>query len=485
MAEPAVTSTGEAIAVPPDTGLGQRIVTAARWSFLATFVMKFSGIAVGIVLARLLGPREFGVVAVAMVTQAAMLSLNELGVSVALVRWRGDDRPVAPTVMTLSTVGSLVCFLALVGTAPVIASAFGAPAATWPIRVMALGVLIDGFVATPAAVLQRHFSQGRRAAADMTNFGLGSAVSVLLAVAGAGAISLAVGRVAGSAASAVLLFRLAPYRPSFGWSRPLARELLHVGIPLAASSLVVFGILNLDYVVVGRVIGPVGLGLYLLAFNLSSWPVTLLSGPVRSVSLPAFAHVQDDAARLSRAVLEGFAGLMAVTLPVAATLGALAVPLVNVVYGEDWSRAATVLAWLAALGACRVAAELLYDALVAVGESRKVLIIQLVWLGSLAVALPLGAAWRGIVGVGVAHSAVAVLLVLPLYLRFIARRVRLTVPAVLARLAGPLAVSAVIVAVALVGQQLLPDLATLALAGAVGGLATLHAGWRFKVRMQP
>jgi O-antigen/teichoic acid export membrane protein len=484
MGRPSVTETGEAVEATPEAGLNRRIFTAARWSFLATLVMKFSGIAVSIVLARLLGPNEFGVVAVALVTQAAMLSLNELGVSVALVRWQGDDRRVAPTVMTLSVAGSLVCFLSLVLAAPHIAAAFDAPGAVWPIRVMALGVLIDGCVATPAAILQRHFSQGRRAAADMTNFGLGSAVSILLAVGGAGAMALAVGRVAGSASSAVLLYRLAPYRPRFGWSRPLARELLGVGIPLAAASLVVFGILNLDYVVVGRTIGPVGLGLYLLAFNLSSWPVSLLSGPVRSVALPAFARMAAHPAQLSKGVLEGFGGLMAVTLPVAATLGALAAPLVHFVYGDEWARAAAVLAWLAALGACRVAAEFLYDVLVAVGESRKVLLIQLVWLGSLAVALPLGAHWKGIVGVGVAHSAVALLVVLPMYLSFVTRRVHITLPAVLARLAVPVLVSAGIVAVALVCQRSLPDLATLLVAGGVGGLATLHAGWRLKSRLQ-
>ena len=138
-----------------------RVVSGLKWSFVTTAVVRLASVGVSVALARLLGAREFGVYAVALVALTAVLSLNELGVSVALVRYEGDERPIVPSVVTLSLVGSLACFAAVWAAAPYLSQAFGAPAATWPVRVMGAGVIIDGLVAAPAALLQRHFLQGR------------------------------------------------------------------------------------------------------------------------------------------------------------------------------------------------------------------------------------------------------------------------------------------------------------------------------------
>lgn len=478
--ETAEAGTGENLSA---NGLGQRVFAAARWSLGASVVMKIFGLAVSIVIARLLGPEEFGVVAVATVAQAALLSLNELGVSVALVRWQGNDRDVAPTVATLSTLGGLVCFAALVAAAPYVADTMGAPAATWPIRIMAVSLLLDGLVATPAALLQRHFMQARRAAADMSNFGASSVVAIVLALFGFGALALAIGRIAGSLASSAMLIRIAPQPLRFGWSPQHVRPLLQVGLPLAGASLIVFGILNIDYIVVGRSLGPVELGFYVLAFNLSTWPVTLLSQPVRSVALPAFARLTRAPERLAAVVVRGFAGLMSVTMPVAATLGALAWPLVHVVYGAEWQPAAPVLVWLAALGAARVALEFLYDLLVAVGASRQVFLLQVAWLASLAVALPLAAGRSGIVGVATAHAAVAFLLVIPLHLILISRRLRLRGLELMRRLTMPVLTTVAVIVVAVTCQRFLSPWPTLVLTGLVGGAVTLRAALQIRTAL--
>jgi PST family polysaccharide transporter len=462
-------------AAEPTGPLVSRVVTALRWSFVATVVVRLLSLGVSVALARLLGAEEFGVYAVALVALTAVLSLNELGVSVALVRYEGDERDVAPTVATLSLVGSLLCYAVIWFGAPHLAAAFGAPEATLPVRVMGLGVIVDGLVAVPAALLQRHFMQGRRAIADITNFGVGSALSVALAVGGSGAMSLAWGRIAGSTASAVLLLAFSPLPLRFGWARAHLGHLLRVGLPLAGASLLVFAILNLDYYVVGHTSGAVALGFYVLAFNLSTWPVTVLSQPIRKVTVPAFARLLADPPRLGRAVVDSFGGLMSVTVPVAACLGATAYPLVRVVYGGEWSAAAPVLVWLATLGAARVVLEFQYDVLVALGDTRRLLVLQFAWLVALAVALPVGEWLGGIVGVAVAHCAVSTLLVIPLHLRLISDRVDVRA-AQLARVSLlPLATGALVVAVAVGAQAVAPDLVALAATAVAGGAVTLRA----------
>jgi len=170
------------------------------------------------------------------------------------------------------------------------------------------------------------------------------------------------------------------------------------------------------------VLGPVALGFYLLAFNLSAWPVNLFSTPVRRVSLPAFSRLQDDPARAGEAFVRASALLLAATLPACLLLSAFAAPLVGFVYGEKWLPAAQALPFLAALALVRVFSELAYDFLVALGASRPNLVIQALWFALLVPVLSVGAAVGGIRGVAIGHAAVAVLVVVPAYAYALRRR---------------------------------------------------------------
>src|SRR5580658_8248696 len=291
-------------------GLASR---ALGWSFISNATARLGTLPIGIVLARLLGPHAFGTYAVALVALVALLSFNDLSVSLAVVRWEDDPAQIAPTVATLSVVASLIIYAACYVSAPAFSWAMGAPAATSVIRVLSLNVIVDGLAATPAALLQRQFRQDRKMIADQVNNWLGAAVSIALALAGFGAMSLALGRIAGGAASVVLFLSFAPVR--FGFDRTKARALLRFGLPLAGSSIVVFAVSNADQLVVGHVLGATALGFYALAVNLAAWPVTMFSLPTRSVAPAVFSRLQHD----KKAMRSGFvsvAGLLgAVTIP--------------------------------------------------------------------------------------------------------------------------------------------------------------------------
>lgn len=194
---------------------------------------RLGTIGIGIALARLLGPAEFGTYAVAFVALIAVLSFNELGVSLAIVRWPGDPKAIAATVTTISTGCSVILFAATYFAAPYFASAMGNPAATDVVRVMAACIVLNGLVATPAALLQRYFRQGQRMAVDQVNVWLGAGVSLALVIAGMGAMSLAVGRVAASVVSGILFVAFSPLPFRFGFSAKSAKELLLFGLPLA------------------------------------------------------------------------------------------------------------------------------------------------------------------------------------------------------------------------------------------------------------
>ena len=202
-----------------------------------------------------------------------------------------------------------------------------------------------------------------------------------------------------------------------GFDRARARALLRFGLPLAGSSIVVFAATNVDRLIVGALLGPVPLGLYVLAFNLSSWPATIFSLPVRAVAPALLARLQADRRAMRAAFLSATRLLAAVTLPACVLLATTAAPLVRFVYGEVWAPAAGVLVWLALLGALRILFELVYDYFVVLANTRVVFTIQLVWLLALIPAIWFGTSAAGVAGAGLAQFAVGLLVVLPIYLR--------------------------------------------------------------------
>lgn len=458
-----------------DAGLGGRVRRGLMFSLLNNLLGRAGTVVSGIVLARLLVPEDFGVFAVALVALNAVLSMNELGVSLALVRWQTDPRRIAPTVTTISLVGSTLLYAGCLAAAGPFATALHAPQAAGVVRLLCLSVLIDGLTATPGQLLTREFQQGRRLVADLTTFGLSTGVTILLASTGYGAWSLAWGRLVGNAAGAVLLFWFARIWPRPGFDRRQARELFRFGLPLAGASLLVFAMLNVDYVIVGRTLGAVALGFYLQAFNLSSWPVNMFSTAVRRVSLAAFSRLQDRPPELAVALSRSAALLAAATLPVCTLLGLLALPTVTVLYGQRWAATAAALQYLAVLGLVRVVIELCYDFLVAAGRTRPTLLLQGLWTALLVPALAVGARLDGIRGVALAHALLGLVVMLPLYVGAVAR-VGVPIGLLLRPLGRPLVATALLACAVLSVRMVTgPGLLQLAAAGTAGLAAYIPA----------
>jgi PST family polysaccharide transporter len=459
------------LGVGEDGSLFARAGRALGWSIASTAASKLSTLAIGIVLARLLGPHAFGTFAVATVALLAVLSFNELGVSLAIVRWPGDPEEIAPTVTTISALSSAaICLGCYVG-APAFSAAMGDPTATPVVRLLGCSVVISGLVATPVAILQRNFRQDRKMIVDQVASWTSALTSVGCALSGMGAMSLAVGQLTGSAVGAALFISFAPRSLRFGFNPAKARALLRFGLPLAGSSIIMFAVNNVDKLVVGAVLGPVPLGFYVLAVNLSNWPANVFSLPVRSVAPALLARLQGDPPTM-RATFLSTAGLLgAVTLPACAVLAASAGPLIGLVYGPVWRPAAAVLAWLGLLAALRTLFELVYDYFVVLANTRVVFTVQVVWLVALIPTLYAGARLGGPAGAGAAQLAVAATVVIPIYL-YELRRTGIAPADFARRLAMPVLASGCVGACALLANELVAiDLVAVAIAG----LAALSA----------
>lgn len=415
---------------------------AFAWGLLNTVISRLGTLGIGIVLARMLGPESFGTFAVAMVALTAVLSFNELGVSLAIVRWPGDPARIVPTVNTISVVGSTLFCTAAIVAAPAFTTAMGDPGATDVVRILILSVFVNGVVASPAALLQRDFKEKARLGIDQANVWIGAVLSVVLALAGMGAMALAAGRLAGSLVSGIMFLIASPLPYRFGLDRSLLGPLLRFGLPLAGTSVIFFAVGYADQLTAGAILGSTVLAFYVLAFNLSSWPVSILAQPLRRVAPAAFSALQGDRPRMNAAMEAIVVVLASATLPIILFMAGVAVPLVEFVYGDAWVAAATAISWLVLAAGCRVFCDLAYDYLVVLGKSGTVFTVQSGSLLVLVPALVAGASWGGLGGLAAAQAAVTGCVVLPLYLwrlkahglalRGILRKIRLPLAAGLA-----------------------------------------------------
>ena len=404
--------------------LGGQVRRGLVWSTANNVVVRLASLALGVVLARLLSPGEFGVYAIALSVQAVLVAVADLGLSAELIRHDDAERR-APTVATLATSVGLVLTVLMIVTSHGLATALGSEQAGPTIAVLALTLVLAGFGVVPFATLQRRFDQRSLFLVGAVDLLVSSAVTIGLLLAGAGVVSLAVGRVVAQCVTVALQFVLAGQRPRFGLDRTLVRGVLAFGLPVAGANLLSWAVLGIDKVVLGRAVGVTALGFYVLAFNISAWPMTLVGQVVRSVSLPLFARLQRAGGRSGvgpvhrgdpRLLARVMAPVWVLAVLCGAGIAAVAAPLVLLLYGGRWAAAAPLVVPLAAFGALRVLADLFAAYLYALGRSRAVLGVQCLWFGSLVAGLLVGTRVAGVEGAAWAQLVVAGGVVVTAYL---------------------------------------------------------------------
>ena len=427
--------------------LSESVRRGALWVAASNVLLRLANVLLTAIIAHILSPHDFGVFAVALTAYAIVSSIGELGVSSCLIRADLDIDSLAPTVATVSVVSTAALAGAMAAFAAPIATALGSATATGPIRVMSLAVLLLGVFAVPNSQMVRDFKQDKIFLANAIGFVPSTVLLVVLAESGSGAMAFAWSMVVRQFAVGCVLIAVAPrhYRP--GLARSALSVIFRFGIPLAGANFVSYILLNVDYAFVGHLLGATALGVYMLAFTVASWPYGVLGGVINSVSMPAFSRVKHDPALLKNAMATALRGVSLIVLPMCGMTIALARPLVLTLYGAKWAASANVLAILSLYGAVFMACLLFANMLTGLGRTKFLLVLQLIWIGTLVPAMALGVRQDGIVGAAYAHVAVIVPIVLPSYLLALKRVTgirftalgKATLPAILASSAAALA----------------------------------------------
>jgi O-antigen/teichoic acid export membrane protein len=394
--------------------IGKAAGKGLRWSLIGAFATRFGGLGLGMILARLLTPADFGLYAIALGAMYFVMHVNDVGLIAATVQWRGRIEEMAPTATTLALTFSVVIYGLFFVFAPSFAALAGNVEAAPIVRVLTMVMLVDGITAVRAGSLLRTFQQNRITTANMIGLCANAAVAITLAASGAGAMSFAAGQVAGAAVTGVFVLWAAHMPWRFGFDKAIARRLMTFGLPLALALGLESILLNADYIIVGRILGATALGFYLLAFNISGWAPGVIGTAIRWVSIPSFSRLSEEEGALAPAVHRSVTLLVTAVLPIGFLTAVLALPLIELLYGASWAQSAPVLRFLIILGIARMLTQLALDVLTGAGATRATLWFNLGWAVALVPALIIGTRDGGVRGTAIAHALVALCVALPL-----------------------------------------------------------------------
>jgi PST family polysaccharide transporter len=450
--------------------IGRQAGRGLRWSVLGQMVTKVASFAMGLVLARLLAPSDFGIYAIALAATQFVMHVNDAGIIAATVQWRGKFEDMAPTATTMAIVFSTAVYGIFWVVAPAFAELSGSADATPVVRLLTAIILVDGITAVRSAALLRRFEQDKLTKANMAGFVANAALAITLAANGGGAYSFAVGQVAASVVTGVVVFISARVPFRLRVNREIAGRLLKFGLPLAASLGIEAVLMNADYVIVGDVLGATALGFYLLAFNVSSWVPGVIGTAIRYVTVAAFSRLaEDDKESLATGVRRSVPILIASVLPVAVVMMTLAHEVVTFLYGGEWAQSAGVLRFLAVLMVVRMLTALAFDILTSMGATRSTVWLNAGWAIALTAALLVATRLDGIRGASIAHAVVGVLVALPLAI-YAVQRAGVDLRPIVPELVRPVVGAVITAAVILLLRPLAAGSAflQLSLAGGVG-----------------
>jgi O-antigen/teichoic acid export membrane protein len=344
--------TGDPQTAPsPHKTLETRILRGSVWMALGFGSRQIASWLSMLLLARLLDPDAFGLVALALTVIAAVEYLRGAGVWAAIVHRRTDIEEAAASALVYWVISSVaiygVCFLL----APYVASLFHAPELDNVLRALAVVTIFGALSGVPAAILERDLAYARAALVDLATVAVQVITTISLAFAGAGVWSLVAGQIVAHAIECAGLWYVAPWRPSprkASWS--MLRELSRYARSAGVWNFATFVKGTVDTIIVGRILGATAVGFYAVAFRLATSVDSVLNNVILRAMFPAFSMVHEDAELFRRTFVRHMQRMVLIVLPVSVFLVLAAEPIVLTLLGEKWQSIVTPVRLLAISG---------------------------------------------------------------------------------------------------------------------------------------
>jgi lipopolysaccharide exporter len=325
-------------------GVGTKSIGGAGALAVGVMVERGTRFVRNMILARLLAPESFGLIAIVMVSAMAFEAMTEVGVKQSVIQnSRGSEEKYLNVALWVQIVRGLGLFIIAMMVAPLIAHFYNNVELTNLIRVCFLSVFFRLLQSPKAYVFQKEFKFRWVVLLEQGSALLGTITTLVLSFLMRNVWALVIGYVAEGAILCLLSYILAPFRPRMGIDRQCFGELMAFGRGMFGLPILAMFSFQLDVLVLGKVVSSEQLGIYYLALTLVNLPMDVFSRIIGPVLLPAFAEGQADKEKVLRMVLKLSRAIAILFLPMLIVIAGCASPILLIVFGAKFTVAAVPL----------------------------------------------------------------------------------------------------------------------------------------------
>lgn len=355
----------------PSSGLGRAAASGAAWLTAQKWLVRLSGLATIAVLARMVTPQEFGVVAVASAVIPFVLLLSDLGLSTYLVQADDPDERMLSTGFWFSLVAAIVLGGVLFACVPLVVAALDAPEAGPVLRVLLASVPLVVIAAVPTALLRRRMAFRRLAIQGTAAAALAQVVAVVIALAGGGVWALVAQAITTTVVTTTAAWLAAGWRPTWSFSRREFGTMARFGYKVVGVELVAVLRNWAETAIIAIVLGTAALGYLTIAQRLVQVAQELGGSAVAPVSVVVLARVRDVPERLRQAYRRASSLTYGAVTPVLVFVAVAAPVVIPVMFGAQWDESVPVTRGLAVAGILTIGALLDHGLFYALGRAGK------------------------------------------------------------------------------------------------------------------
>ena len=404
---------------PSTTGTGdeaknieRRTLHGLAWTATSAVGQQAMQFGFTAVLAHLVAPADFGLIAMIAVLTGFAALFVDLGLGPAIVQLPKIEERHLSSALWANLAAGTVAMFAVMALAPAVARFYGEPQLFALILVGAPVFLFSSLSGVQTALLRRAMNFRRLVVLESVAFAAGNFVAIGMAVSGLGAWSFIGLALTTSVLTATLLWVTSGWYPQLRPDRRSLRELWHFGSHLTGFNVVNYWSRNADNLLIGRFLGPIDLAFYNRAYNLMLAPVTLVSSTGSGPMFSALSRTQGEKEQTRRMYLRSVRWVSVVSFPCVVMLFLLAEPLIAAVFGQEWLATVPILRILCICSLLQCLFQVNGWVFASQGRTDLMFRLGIVWTVGVVVAFVIGLNW-GVNGVATSYACCNILIAIP------------------------------------------------------------------------
>ena len=311
-------------------------LSGIKWSAIERFAVQGIQFIIGLILARLLSPSDYGIIGMLAIFMAISQTIIDSGFSKALIQKQDRTETDFSTAFFFNIVVGLVCYLILLISSPYIASFFNEPVLKDVLRVLAINLFLNSLAVVPVAKLSIKVDFKTQFKASIISTILSGALGIVLAYRGVGVWALVAQSVSHSFVNVVLLWNLLKWRPQWQYSWESFKKLFSYGGNVLVAGIISTIYANINTLVIGRFYSPKDLGFYTRGNQFPALLSTNITAILQRVTFPILSKIQDDTQRLISVYREYIKIASLGIFFLLSLLASLGKPLIELLLTDKW-----------------------------------------------------------------------------------------------------------------------------------------------------